>query len=557
MKHYRKMLSRANRRLNTVEVHMCHDGADPACPKEGDWDIDFTKAPGRCQHVHKAAFEKHRPDRWAAYLESLNAPDSKGAKGTSVFITDLCGRLSPCDDKLAEAQWKDQVKNLREAAAANGHDLGEFLSNFVCLLDFSGSMMGEPIKLAMAMGAFITPLQKGAFRNKCISFETRPHWIDITGTRSVHEAIRVYQRSPWGGSTNFISAHSMILQVLRNEKRRGTSNEGIKSLLPKFFLVVSDMQFDSAHQIAGGWQTMHTTLQTLYRDTGMELIGEPLVLPPMVYWNARGDTGGMPVCRSSEKALFVTGVSTAVVKTFLTSGIEDLASMTPWRYLHKTLTSDWYQRILATPAAAPAAGAGAAPATTRAAPAAAAGAGAAGAGAAPTAGARAVPTAKAAPAAGAVEGAGVAAGGGRFSTPPRQVRDDPFAPPPVGLIRSVGMSKFAQGLEVLDWVRTLGDETVAGRPARDITIFPVSVYYANRFPCDEDTPQSVHWIGLGEEPSDGHNERFDARNPTHQFAVRLFDWWDCDGRYRYFSGTVRELFLAPSSQTMARQTGRG
>jgi len=505
MKRYRKMLSCANRLLNTVEVHMCHDGADPDCPTEGDWDIDFAKVPGRCQHVHKKAFEKHRPDRWAAYLESLKAPDSKGAKGTSVFITELCRQLSYRPDELAEAQWKDQVKNLREAAAANGHDLGDFLSNFVCLLDFSGSMSGEPMELAWAMGAFLTPLQKGPFRNKCISFETRPHWVDISGARTVYEALQVYQRSPWGGSTNFAAAHTMILQVLRDERARGATAAQVKALLPKFFLVVSDMQFDYAQRTRGGWETMHVHLQKLYRDTGMELIGEPLELPTMVYWNARADTGGMPVCRSSEKALFVTGFSTAVVKTFLTSGIEELASMTPWSYLHKTLTSPWYLRVLGEDAEADGGDDGA-----------------------PGGGDDGAPG-------GGDDGApGTPAGSMSAATS--------LAPPvPCALYRQIGAHKYAQAHEVLTWVRSLGDEMICGLRAKDITVFPAAVFHETFAPC-------VHWVEVGAlETTDGKSELFDHANRLHQQLDELWNWFRGEediGFKRWLGSLPRELDFA-------------
>ena len=344
-KAYRRMLSAANRMLDTTEVHMCHDSANPECPKAGDWDIALEKTPGRCLHVHKAALMKHIPTKWNAFMESLKKPESKGAKGTSVFITELAVRLRCGADELAEAQWKDQVKNLHEAAASNGLDLGEFLSNFVCLLDFSSSMAGNPMNLAMALGAFLTPLQSGPFRGKSITFETTPHWMDISGCSTVHEALNVFGISPWGGSTNFMAAHTMILDVLEQQAQMGASSEELKKMLPKFFLVVSDMQFNQS-QPSNGWETMHETLTKLYRERGQAMIGEPLKLPTMIYWNARSDTNGMPVTESTKGAIFITGTNTAIVKTFLTFGVEKLQELTPWKYLHEVLSDPWYLRVL-------------------------------------------------------------------------------------------------------------------------------------------------------------------------------------------------------------------
>ena len=62
--------------------------------------------------------------------DSLSAPDSKGAKGTSLFITEICGKLmdrpSESDRKLFEAQFDDHRKELIRSAKESGMDLGEF-----------------------------------------------------------------------------------------------------------------------------------------------------------------------------------------------------------------------------------------------------------------------------------------------------------------------------------------------------------------------------------------------------------------------------------------------
>jgi hypothetical protein len=515
---YRLIVSTANRMLDTAETHMCHDGAKADCPKEGDWDIDFSKLPGRCLHVHKNAFEKHGEDKWTAYLESLTKPDSKGAKGTSVFITELSRVLRREDDKLAAAQWEDQVKNLKEAAASNGHDLEEFLSNFVCLLDFSGSMEGDPMNLAMALGAFLTPLQGGPFKGKSLTFETSPHWMDINGCASVHEALRLFVRSPWGGSTNFVAAHEMILRVLEQQAAAGASPVDVQKMLPKFFLVVSDMQFDQTGGYcntmhSGFWETMHTTLTRLYHERGMRIIGEPLELPTMIYWNARGNTSGMPVCKSSKKAFFITGTSTAVVKTFLTRGVDALAELTPWSYLLETLTNPWYLRVL---------------------------------------GEVEPPTGEVAFADEDTDDGAAAA-----TTPSATGALAPPAPGCPVLIRQIGTHKYEHALAVLKWVRTLGDEKIRGYPAKDLTVFPAAFFPDSHIPC-------IHWVELGmdiESPGQfGKSEPFDTENRLHTMLYTLWTWFkgdDSEGFHRYCEQTARQLDFAEAASASGGAAAAG
>lgn len=341
MKLYRKFIATKNRLLDTPQIHMCCDNSNPKCPKEGDWEINLKKVPGRFLHKFKASLERNHKN-WDEYIKYLKL-NSSGAKGTSVFITELVKRLSVRPDILAESQWNDQINSLKDAGEKNGNNIGDFFSSFICLLDFSGSMCGEPMNLAKAIGAFLTPLQNGPFRGKSITFETNPHWIDISNCKSIHDALNVYSNSPWGGTTNFYKAHELILQVLRNEKNKGKSVKEIKKMLPKFFLVVSDMQFDIASN--NNWSTMHETLIKLYYDTGMELIREPLQLPCMIYWDARAETDGMPVSKSTDNAIFVNGTSTAILKSFLIHGVDVLRCLSPWNYLLETLMNPWYKKI--------------------------------------------------------------------------------------------------------------------------------------------------------------------------------------------------------------------
>lgn len=342
---YRRIVAHFTRESNVVETHMCHDSSIECCPKSGDWKIDFSKVPGVALRKHKGAFEKRTPEEWALYLESLKKPSSKGAKGTSVFITNLVKDLLRNEDELAEAQWKDQVKDLKRTAKKNNINLKDFLSNFVCLLDFSGSMEGDPMNLALALGAFLTPLQCGPFKGRSLSFESKPHWNDISCATSVRDALQILKQSPWGGTTDFFEAHKMILDVI---EREGGPVEELEKMLPKFFLVVSDMQFDVAngYREKNSWETTHEKLKKYYEYRGKEITGKGFELPTMIYWNARADTNGAPVCHSTKKAIFISGTSTSAVKTFLTQGVDALASMTPWKYLVETLFNPWYDDIM-------------------------------------------------------------------------------------------------------------------------------------------------------------------------------------------------------------------
>jgi hypothetical protein len=65
----------------------------------------------------------------------------------------------------------------------------------------------------------------------------------------------------------------------------------------------------------------------------------------MVYWNARGDTGGMPVTESQEGAVMVSGFSTSLLKLFLETSVDALLEYTPWKLFLQTMTDKHYERV--------------------------------------------------------------------------------------------------------------------------------------------------------------------------------------------------------------------
>ena len=153
-------------------------------------EIEHAHVPGRASSKYRKAFEFTNMDVTAKRELSISDPSyyasrqecaskraeflgavsrgEKSAKGTSLFITELAARLSErvssSDQALYEGMFRDQVKNLEECAMKNGIDMGEFLGQFVCLLDFSGSMSGVPMDLARGLACLLTPLANGPFK---------------------------------------------------------------------------------------------------------------------------------------------------------------------------------------------------------------------------------------------------------------------------------------------------------------------------------------------------------------------------------------------------------
>jgi len=345
MKGYRSLLSTLREKIGVTETLMCAKKFS---------EIKFELVPGLCLNRHRLAWDNktkagairsddadriQAKENYHKFLESLTKPTSKGAKGTSVFLHNLAkqilGTTDPTQLALLEAQWMDHEKLILEHSKKTGCGLESIL----CVADVSGSMHGDPMMLAIALSVMIARLQTGIWKGRILTFHEKPSWVILQDDWSVKKCIDTVRCAPWGGTTNFVGTHQLILDVMKK-------NHLSASDLPSALMVVSDMQFDQANgQIRdwskvnpSTWMTTHDTLQKMYSVEGYSL-------PLMIYWNARGDTNGMPVTEKEEGALMVSGFSTSLLKLFLEDGMDALMEFTPWKLLMKTLTDEHYKPV--------------------------------------------------------------------------------------------------------------------------------------------------------------------------------------------------------------------
>ena len=147
------------------------------------------------------------------------------------------GSVSTVEADLLDAQWASmregtltamaKAAELRDvevllaaapAAAAEGEALGSLaalqaalpkhvdLGKLVPLVDVSGSMSGTPMEVAIALGILVSECTAPAFRDRLLTFETRPSWVDLSDCTSLRTKVQKTQAAPWGGSTDFEAA---------------------------------------------------------------------------------------------------------------------------------------------------------------------------------------------------------------------------------------------------------------------------------------------------------------------------------------------------------------
>jgi Domain of unknown function (DUF2828) len=358
---YRMLCSKLNRHLDTVQIKQTAK----------NWaEINHAKTTSITMAKQRKAFLNQKkdngaeqrsddPDRVAcadnlrAYLESLKK-EGKEVKGKHVGLNDfaeqaynlLCynnnnGKQVEID--IINSQWRDNCNKKN----ANG------LGPMVAIVDTSGSMSGDPINAAVALGCRVA--EKSILGKRVMTFSSDPTWINLEGCdtfTSMVDSIRKNDRYA-GYNTDFYKALDMILTAIEANKVPPVDVENM------VLAIFSDMQIDDnlnvminggsnyicdeSHKKANHskWDTMFQQIKKKYADVGMRLYGQPLNPPHILFWNLR-KTNGFPTLSTEAGCSMMSGFDPTILNMFCELGMEALREMTPYKTLLKTLDNVRY-----------------------------------------------------------------------------------------------------------------------------------------------------------------------------------------------------------------------
>jgi hypothetical protein len=240
------------------------------------------------------------------------------------------GDLTGLDDLLLGVQWakvRDSLVAKLEAAkepqpttdaptpsegAAErgaGACVAMDFRKLVPLVDVSGSMEGDPMDAAIALGILTSEVNHPLFRDRLITFESSPRWVSLAEAPSVVEKVRVAAAAPWGGSTNIEAAFRLICEAVL---RARLPVEEVPDLI-----VFSDMQFDQACEGSHRSLTQLQRVQRMFHDVGLAICGRPYPAPRLVFWNLRGGPTGYPAQAHSENVQMLSGFSPSLLELAL------------------------------------------------------------------------------------------------------------------------------------------------------------------------------------------------------------------------------------------------
>ena len=355
---YRILCSNLNRHLDTVQIKQTAN-----C-----WaSIDHSKTTSITMAMQRKAFlnQKKNGDQRSdnadriqcaenlmAYLESLKK-ECKEVKGKHVGLdsfTRQATRLlqinrmqNDCNENfdILNSQWRDNSNKKN----ANG------LGPMVAIVDTSGSMNGDPMDVAIALGCRVA--EKSLLGKRVMTFSENPSWINLDGCESFTDMVQEITKkmNSAGTSTNFYKALDLILTAI--EERMVPPNDVENMILAIF----SDMQIDDNLSMENGsgyspcesqkisargkWDVMHQQIKKKYADTGMRLYGRPLNPPHILFWNLR-KTDGFPTLSTEANCSMMSGYDPTILNMFCDLGISALKDFNPFKMLQKQLDNPRY-----------------------------------------------------------------------------------------------------------------------------------------------------------------------------------------------------------------------
>lgn len=258
-------------------------------------DLPYTRVPSVAMRRYKEIFEKHDKERFAQFLEDVQAGKKKIAAGAVLPHQIMRDAMEQAGQQpnVGELQWQRMVQDLKESGK---------LSNSIAVCDVSGSMSGEPMEVCIALGMLVAELCEDPWKGYVITFSDDPQLHEVKGG-TLADKYQCLQAMDWGMSTDF---QKVFDQILATAVRVSLPPE---KMIKRVF-VFSDMEFNEASERKDWQGTDYVVICRKFRDAGY---GAP---PEVVFWNLR-NSGSTPVMERQQGVALVSGFSKNLLKLFL------------------------------------------------------------------------------------------------------------------------------------------------------------------------------------------------------------------------------------------------
>lgn len=308
---YRRRLSKLRKYIDIVEAKMSGNRWD---------EIDYEKVPSKANLIYNKAFLRHDKERREEYLSKLLKGEAKINAGT-LNPHEICVkyRYNACTkDNTLEALWNALP------------DLS--VENTLVVRDGSGSMtwrrltgsVATPLDVATALAIYMSEHNTGEWKDKFITFSSRPKIVDLSNCNSLAQKVRYSLNEADCSNTDIYETMMLILKTAKN-------NHVSVEDMPKMVVICSDMQFDG-HD--------HHLDKSLFDEIADEYEEAGYKLPKICFWNLSAVIDNTIPMQQNELGLILcSGFTVNILKMFMSNQVD------PYKVLLETLNSERYASV--------------------------------------------------------------------------------------------------------------------------------------------------------------------------------------------------------------------
>ena len=203
-------------------------------------------------------------------------------------------------------QWKTFIDNFKNEYYENYEDI-------IPIVDVSGSMFSgegnkniKPIFVSVALGLFLSELNRDELHNKIITFSESPKFLEIKGD-NLRDRIKALLNAPFGLNTDFLKIADLIIN---------------NSMYHKKIICFTDMQFDKSYNdYLYKLEDIHNLFMNKFTINNYEK-------PLLIYWNLNGIYNDCPINNDLENTSIISGFSEQLLKVILrTNDISPISLM--------------------------------------------------------------------------------------------------------------------------------------------------------------------------------------------------------------------------------------
>ena len=292
-KQYRKALSKLRARIKVVEGLM----------SANRWEeIEFDKIPSRAGIIYRNAFARRVliANKYENFAKSKNTK----VNASALYPHDIAHKAMSYE--MRDVSYEDTQRLMLQKYWENLPDYyNGKQENGIAVVDVSGSMSGQPMEVAISLGAYIAERGHGPFANHFITFSEHPDLVEFKGV-DITDKIQRAERADWGFNTDIESVFKLLLETAKSKNTR-------REDMPERLYILSDMEFDRGMNQPGASQNQ---INTLLEDIAQEWKEEGYELPQLIFWNLDARQDNIPMLKGGRFA-YLSGFSPVMLKQIL------------------------------------------------------------------------------------------------------------------------------------------------------------------------------------------------------------------------------------------------